>query len=744
MNTKGTKRLLAGLLAAVLLLPFAVSAAPESGEETTPQTGEPAREPAALQDGYTVYAAAGDLTLYVNEKEAMFAVEDGGGRVWTSTPPAYEEDEIASGDVRRRMASLVELTYADSLANTNTLNGRKHCVEEGTFTVQKIDGGVRFNFRFESRGFVIPLEVRLREDGVELSLVTEEIEETMENYQLLRVSVAPYFSAAGAQEEGYILVPDGSGALIGLQGNNGYTLDYSQYVYGRDAATTQLEAGAVTENVRLPVFGMKHGDTGFAGIITAGASRAILNAAVQGKRSSYSNVYTEFIYRDTDLVLVEKKNERVRMVESAHTALPRQTVRYVLLTGEDADYVGMAEAYREYLLDEGGLTPRVEAGSAPLVVELFGGVMTQQYVWGFPVKRVAPLTTYEDAQQILAALKDAGVEQVLLNYTYWNKDGTGAALQTALKPEGRLGGSSGLKELATYCREQDTPLYLSVNTNTMVKSAWGYNKKSDAASSVQRNPAMQYNYELNTGEAEVSSPTFLLTPQKLPELAQKLAGSADSYGIAGLSTSFLGNTLYSDFGKRAIPRDRSEEIWKEALTALAGATGSLLVDGGSAYALESASFITAAPTDSSRYLMETEEIPFYQIVLHGIVPMSVGSLNERSDARQGLLKAVETGSCLQYRWLARNETELQETDYDTVISARYTDWLDTAAEQYREAAELLQSVADQTIADHERLSRNVTRTTYADGTAVTVNFGPEAVTVDGVELAAESFLVDRG
>lgn len=742
MRTISPKRWLAGLLAVVTLLPFAVLAAePGTG---APDAGATVQNPSERQEGYLPYAAAGELTLYVNEKEAMFAVEDGDGRMWYSTPPAYEEDETAQGSAKKRMASLLEVSYADTMGNINVLNSRVASVEKETFAVQKIDGGARIDFTFDKQGFVVPLEIRLREDGVELSLVTEEIRENEEKYRLIKVGVAPYFSAAGAEEDGYMLVPDGCGALIGLQGNNGYADDYSQYVYGRDEAITQLEAGEVTEDVRLPVFGMKHGDSGFVSVITAGASRTILNASVQGKRCAYSNIYAEFIYRDTDMVLVEKKNQTVRIVESAHTEEPRQTVRYVFLMGEDADYVGMAEAYRNYLLEEGGLTPKAQADSAPMVVELFGGVMAQQYVFGFPVKRVAPLTTFEDAQTILDALQEAGVDQVMLNYTYWNKDGTGAPLQTSLKPEGRLGGSSGLKKLAAYCKEQETPLYLDVNVNTMVKSAWGYNKKNDAAASVQKNPAMQYRYEFSTGDAIVSSPTFLLTPQKVLGLVGKLAGSADRYDIAGLSTSFLGEALYSDFGKQAVPRDQAEEIWREALGTLAEAKGSLLVDGGNAYALADAAFITGAPMDSSRYLMETEEVPFYQIVLHGIIPMSSGALNEYGDVRHGFLKAVETGSSLQFRWLAQSETELQETPYNTVISARYTDWLETAAGQYQEAAELLRAVADQTITGHERLFDDVTRTTYSDGTAVFVNFGEQAVMVDGAELPAESFRVNRG
>ena len=55
-------------------------------------------------------------------------------------------------------------------------------------------------------------------------------------------------------------------------------------MYGRDAATTRLEAGEVTRDIRMPVFGLKDGDHAFLGIITKGESRAVINAAVNGKR----------------------------------------------------------------------------------------------------------------------------------------------------------------------------------------------------------------------------------------------------------------------------------------------------------------------------------------------------------------------------------------------------------------------------------------------------------------------------
>ena len=46
-------------------------------------------------------------------------------------------------------------------------------------------------FQFEREGFFIPVEVHLREDGVEIALMSGEIRETNEKYRLTRVAIAP-------------------------------------------------------------------------------------------------------------------------------------------------------------------------------------------------------------------------------------------------------------------------------------------------------------------------------------------------------------------------------------------------------------------------------------------------------------------------------------------------------------------------------------------------------------------------
>ena len=114
--------------------------------------------------------------------------------------------------------------------------------------------------------------------------------------------------------------------------------------------------------------------------------------------------------------------------------------------------------------------------------------------------------------------------------------------------------------------------------------------------------------------------------------------------------------------------------------------------------------------------------------------------------QSAFLKAVETGSCLKWRWIARNEDELVETNYNHIISARYENWIDTASRQYLQAEALLDRVAGCTVTAHEYLRSDGTavRVIWSDGTEVLVNYGETDLSVGGTTVPARGFAVKEG
>ena len=114
-------------------------------------------------------------------------------------------------------------------------------------------------------------------------------------YPLTSVALLRFFGAADSTEEGYIFVPDGSGALIYL--NNGKTNQtlYSEPVYGRDGALPTGERLPYEKKTNhLPVFGMKRGNQAFLAVIEEGEALAQIRADIARPASRYNVAYVAF------------------------------------------------------------------------------------------------------------------------------------------------------------------------------------------------------------------------------------------------------------------------------------------------------------------------------------------------------------------------------------------------------------------------------------------------------------------
>jgi len=719
------------------------------------------------------YASNDNFTLYVDEVNATFKIVDKNNaeNVWSSAPLtySYKTGALAQDYKSDDTKALIRVRYSHQIGPSETiLNSYTNSVLVGKTDVHQLENGVRFDFRFDMADFLVPVQVLLHPQGVEISVLNKYLEEPTEGYNITSVDVAPYFMAStDSSSEGYFVIPDGEGALVDWNNVPNTSVTYRNFVYGRDNAITIYEQNGLTQDIRLPVFGAQFKATetvekpmapgaegepetttfdyarkGYTAVITEGAARAALNFDLS---KDYNIAYSEFIYRDIAKVKADNTSELQSFVERSKTTIPVQTTRYILSVDEELDYVDMAETYRNYLLDEAGVTKSTKEGSAPMVVELFGGMMKQQFVLGFPVDKVVPMTTYDDAGEVVKALKKAGVSEIVLNYTQWQKDGTGAAIQTSVKAEGELGGKKALNKFLELCKSENISVYLNMNTNVMAKSAMGYNTSNDSTSTVRWDPAVQYYYEPNTGLPRMNAPTFLLAPTKLMDTTVKLAGSAEKLNITGVSSTILGSELYSDFAKRPTTRDVSEYLWNDALKELAKVKGNLLLTSANAYALDEATFITDVPMGCSDFQSITTAIPFYQIVLHGITPMSTPAINGSDDVQEAFLWAIETGSYLKWNWTARNQDELVESIFNHMTSSDYTSWIETATDQYKQAQELLGQIATYTVTEHKRIG-DVVRVLWTDGTnevEVYVNYGDTEVQIDNVTVGGRNFTVCR-
>jgi hypothetical protein len=362
-------------------------------------------------------------------------------------------------------------------------------------------------------------------------------------------------------------------------------------------------------------------------------------------------------------------------------------------------------------------------------------------VLGIPVNRVLPVTDYAAAAQILRQLRQAGVDNLQVSYQYWQQGGAEGKLTTTLDAEAALGGKRGLNQFLQYCQQEGIPLYLALNLTDMRRSQPGFLKTYAAAQSVRSEPVIAYDYYLSTFQQKTDGlPLYLLSPAKIPEAVEKVLPNLDHWSVAGYNAGTLGNKIYSDMGSRSIDRGAAEAIITAALSKLAGQS-KLQLSAANAYAFPYADTITDVPLYTSGYLIETCQVPFYSMVMHGMAYMSSGDINGYLDSEHALLRVLEAGVGLKYAFGWENVAELSDTaisEYGYIQAGR---WLDHAAQQHQALHEFLSAVSDRTMTAHILISKDVRYSEFDNGMGVYVNYSNQDVSYGDIVIPAGGYVL---
>lgn len=595
--------------------------------------------------------------------------------------------------------------------------------------------------------FDVPLTYRLLDDDLVVEVDPDAVAYNTDGYYLVSVSLLPFFGAADTEQEGYIFVPDGCGALINL--NNGSKDTYSAKVYGQDVTINSLGAARseIDQNLtaKMPVFGIKAGDSGWYAVVEDGDAYATVNASVSGNLTSYNSVNASFQYLDygqSSLSDVVGSNS-FQMYSPADFS-GRYRLRYAFLQGEDASYSGMARAYREYLIENGVLGERVTGEAVPFYTEVLGAVDKYATLLGVKYRAVTPVTTYAQAAEIVDTLQSGGVQNLNVVYSGWSNGGLHGGPATAISPLSKLNkGGLNQKEFLSRMAQQGVDTFLTLQLQQVYKDGIldGYSPFGNAPKYFDRSTATQPVYFMANGKQDKTQVINLISPVYVGKTAEKVVKKLSGVE-AGVNLGTISYNLYTDqLTENYTDRQQAALLNAEASGKLEEAFGKALGENANAYMLGMVSDIINVPLDSNRNPIIDDIVPFYEMVLHGYVEYAGDCLNLSDDYTTTLLKSVESGAGLYFRWIYEDNSVLKETDFDHLYSVNYKAWIDQASKDYQTVNEALGKVQGETIVNHEILSEGVVRVTYEKGTEVLVNYSREPVRVDGVAVAARSFEV---
>jgi hypothetical protein len=680
-----------------------------------------------VEAGYTPVAENDFLRLYINNDSTAIIVEDKQNNVlWRSSPSDLQEDKSTTNIWKNQIAVPIQVAYV----NAERSQSKNVKPAQMKTAAQPVQDGIKVSYDFYNDALALDLIYTVQNDCLNVILPDSSIIENGEN-SLVSIEILPFFGAAHDGEEGYIVYPDGSGALLY------FTTPHSEEVqkmvgtvYGSDASGGQASgntgSGVYRQGIPMPVFGLVNKDSGFVGFITNGDFDSGISVGRAGKGVNYNHVWSQFVFRRVGRFSLTG-GQPAWLYQPDRIPGDRQ-IRYCFLDKENANYSSMANRYRNFLINERGAA-HLSSQNPVMSLGFFMGTERRNWI----LRDMISMTSFDQVGQILADLAEAGVTQVDVTLWNWDQGSISFKYPQSFPVDERLGGEEALRRLADTIHQNGQQLFLSSDYLDVVPGAKDVMPYLDAVRGVDGLPL---------GNSETG---YMLNPQvALERFAEKNIAKAQEIGVDGLQLLGFASVALPDKNSR-FPMTR--EGFAATLMKLADLSsdklGNVSMTGSNIYASSYADSLSIVPLDSTHYDIFDETIPLYQIAVHGLTQYSGNPFNLLSDSQRMLLRQIEYGAIPFFILTEESSSKLVRTNWSNLYSSQYNYWKDEVVNQYR-VMEKLSPLSSKFIIGHEKLTEFVFQTTYEDGTRIVVNYNSGPYSDGKIEIPPMDFVVLEG
>lgn len=681
-----------------------------------------------------------DYELYLYEPAMSVILKDKAtGALIRSTVSDADDDGKNNSTWNAYMKSGIVLTAIKGTTDTYQVDLIK---SPNTINYTYFKNGFSAEIYFIEYNFGLTVNVTLEGKDLIAEVLDESITEKGEGMYIGTVSLFPFMGYTYLDSQrGYMLIPDGNGALIYLDDKNKkFTTGFSQMIYGSDIGFAESSTDTLLwgfyktvrdpKKVTAPVFGMVHSDDrlGYLAIVEKGDERASIEAHPNGVMVDYNRCFAKFLVRRIYIQPLNNSNSGTVTTVEADRNHSGMRVRYRILSQDMADYSGMAVSYRDYLLNNDLLT--VKNTDYKTRVDFLG---TDREKFLFFTKAV-PMTTASQIREIYNELQEAGVKSLLTVYKGWQNGGLYNVPITKYKADSAVGGTSALSALIKDSAKRDYQIYLYNNalranpqvSNTTFNSVKRVNKRR---------------LEINTWGQVYQYFNYLL-PVRTRSILDKFIASYAKEGINNLALAGITDNIFSYSQSGSFySRFSCMDSYSSTVSELANSS-SLALENPFSYLWDDACAMLDMPVVSSSYMYVDEEIPFFSIVLKGIVPMYSEYVNFEANKKEFLLKMIEAGVYPSFYLTYKDSSDLVYTNSSHLYSTLYETYRGTVIEYDALFRQIAKEVEGALIIRHERFDK-VSVVTYNNGAAIYINYSKSPAAVNGYTIEGMSYLIAK-
>ncbi len=673
--------------------------------------------------------------LWDDARKAVNFVEKATGNVWSNSPQEYINKE---GSKNTLIDSPVHVYYhypTNMSEEIITFSKSMLSSYDGDIYLKKLDNGLRVVYDFMSNSIAVPVDYTLEGDHFSISVDPTQIADDGENI-VSAVAVSPFICGVeNDADDSWIFIPDGTGAII--EPNTVSTIgdvnvgDHIVSFYGKDLTVQSYYNSSVTQQLTMPVLGVKKGDKALLSIIDEGAEASHLAWRVGSTNLGYSTAYSIFRIRGFSLVTPPRGYPTaaayIRIFED-RISPKKQKIDYYALNGADASLAGMANVYRDYLIEEAGLK-KVDTTQKSVALKYVGGVVQPDFFLGLPTTKLFPLTTMEQAQVMTESFAETMGSDFYVDLVGFGSSGIdigqyGGGFTVAKE----MGGKNALANFSDSMAQLGLDWYMDFDLIGFKKSSNGYSSANNGVRWMDGQTAYFTGFESVRLSRDDSDRYYILARKDLIGAADKLISKAAELKLKGLSLGSVSNTIYSDFD--SADTIMCNGIQKDVATILDNvdkAGYAHLANAANDYAVVGSDTVIDAPLYSSNYDIADKDVPFYQMVYRGYIPMNSVSVNLCADESDALLRCISAGIAPSYTLTYNYDKELVTNEQTLIFGSSYEGNKEKITSAHGDIKDYIKSIDGATVAGYDIISADVRVTRFSNGVYAVVNYGDTAV-----------------
>ena len=535
------------------------------------------------------------------------------------------------------------------------------------------------------------------------------ISKDIDFFHLHSLELSGFENIATTADPGYILLPRAAGCQ-----------DYGLCHFGKHTEDFDV----TLRELNMPVFGVKTKDQCFLAVATGMAFDFTLRIVLKnGRYSLYPGfaVNGEAPYEDLCLEIFE-------------------------LTGEDADYSGMARRYRRYRMERGELVSLAQrakenpyldyAVNSPMIRIRCGWKPAPPQVLHQTLENEPPMhiaCDFDRVGDILDELKSQGVDKAEICLVGWNVKGHDGRWPQALPVCEELGGEEKLRKLIRKAQAMGYQITCHTNSTDQYEIADCYDPDNNR---ILRDGSCSIGGYWSGGQM------YDLCPKIGYEQAQQILPQVAALGFRGIHyIDVLGvvslRRCYHE--KHPVTYPESLEYARKLCELARKEFGGISSEGAYDFIAPYLDYGLYISFEQGGEGICDQAVPFWQLVYHGTVLSNpyACTVNSTFKGKENFLKMLEYGGRPSFYYYSAFMGDGKNWMGNTDCICDTPQQLIESVAKIKQAYDTYSALSDTHYAymqKHEQVGENVFETTYSNGTVLRVDYGKGEYTIQRLEV----------